>query len=147
MYNQSYPGQKMMTRCRPGRRCQPGHVTVPPLGEWKALRRGQMNHRCPNHEVGPQEGRDGLLLSEQVWSTPRPGGWREQKRKRRKTLQVTVQIFQKWTWGSRKAYMWPKKYENWKFALTLTVLQNKNCMVALKLDLPWRSQHGQRAVW
>lgn len=95
-----HPGRKKMIRCRPGRRSQPGHVRVPPLGEWKALRRGQTNHRCPNHEeAGPLEGKDGLLLSGQVGSTPRPGGWREQRRRRRrrKILQVTVLIFQKWT--------------------------------------------------
>lgn len=80
-----HPGRKKMIRCRPRRRSQPGHVTVPPLGEWKALRRGQTNHRCPNHEeAGPLEGKDGLLLSGQVGSTPRPGGWREQRRRKRK---------------------------------------------------------------
>ena len=88
MYSQSYPGRKKMIRCRPGRRSQPGHVTVPPLGEWKALRRGQTNHRYPNHEeAGPLEGKDGLLLSGQVWSTPLPGGWREQRRRRRRRKQ------------------------------------------------------------
>lgn len=29
----SYPARKKMIHCRPGRRSQPGHVTVPPLRE------------------------------------------------------------------------------------------------------------------
>ncbi len=100
--SQPYPAPKKMIRCQPERRSPPGHVTVPPSEEWKAPRKGQTSHRCPNHEeVGALEGKDCLLLPGWGQGTPLPGGWREQRRRR--ILLVTVQIFQKWTWRCRKA--------------------------------------------